>query len=242
MDTEAENEEVGLRPIGSLLPRIVNSLTTATSSPTIPLPPSGITGSPKPARAGSSSIGRQPGATGAVAIPRTAADVAAMVLSRRPDCEETDKALSELWTQRLGRSPVARSVPIYDDRYGYMGEKVVEIARSPHHDQEVSEALDIANSPARPEHVTAVLARLRVLTVGRAPTATDGEAWFTAMADELENYPRDVVIHVCREWSRQEKWTPSAAELIVRCDQLIRFRRMMRAAHRSARNLPVRSE
>ena len=152
----------------------------------------------------------------------------------RGEPEETDKAIREIWRQRLGRWPAESSVPRYSD-HGYEGERVTAIEPAPFGDGILAEALLVATRPASPETVTSALARLRAVTAHRKTDGMDAEAWFTAVADELENYPADVVRQACRDDGREEKWLPSLKDLILRCDRAVRYRRLLRKALEAAK-------
>ena len=75
-------------------------------------------------------------------------------------------------------------------------------------------------------HVTLTeIARLKMLTKGRAETEADLKGQAVAMAQELEAYPPDVVRDAARSWARREKWFPALAEMIELCEAGVRKRR-----------------
>ncbi len=78
------DEEPGFRPIGELLPRSVISRPSSISTRMPSSANTGITGSPSPAAKASSSVGRQPGATGAEPRPSAAGEYVRPAANRAP--------------------------------------------------------------------------------------------------------------------------------------------------------------
>ena len=75
--------------------------------------------------------------------------------------------------------------------------------------------------------VTKALARLAISTKSRAEDSDDLKFRLAVYADELR-YPADIVEEVCQKWARTEKWSPSVSDLVERCDNLVRWRRVTR--------------
>lgn len=89
------------------------------------------------------------------------------------------------------------------------------------------EILDGALEQADGDLVDKALARLMVSTKLRADDGDDLKFRLAVYADELR-YPPDVIEEACQKWARTEKWFPSVAEMIERCENLARWRRVTR--------------
>ena len=87
--------------------------------------------------------------------------------------------------------------------------------------------LDKALVEAPADVVKKALARLVISTKSRAEDGDDLKFRLAVYADELR-FPPDVVVEACQKWARTEKWFPSVAELIERCENLVRWRRVTR--------------
>jgi hypothetical protein len=92
----------------------------------------------------------------------------------------------------------------------------------------------LAMAPAPGDLIVGELTRLHLVTASQDIHEHDLEAMFTFYADELEDqgYPLDVVTTACRQSGRVLKFWPALAELVARCDGLMRERRMLDAALR----------
>lgn len=84
--------------------------------------------------------------------------------------------------------------------------------------------------PAGPELAAKELGRLALLTKSRAEGDDDTKARLVVMADELANYPADVVLDALRYWARTEKFFPAWAELRDLLDRRVQRRKRLRAA------------
>ena len=81
------------------------------------------------------------------------------------------------------------------------------------------------NARAEPDDCEHELARLKVLTVARATGQDDLVAQIAIYAEELTEYPIDVVRESCRWWAAREKWFPSWTELRDACEERVMKRR-----------------
>lgn len=85
-------------------------------------------------------------------------------------------------------------------------------------------------APAGEPAVIAELAKLSVAQARRDAADTDKRALLAVMAEDLAEFPADIVSHACTRWRRRERWFPTPAELIDECQRLARRRYAMRAA------------
>ena len=125
--------------------------------------------------------------------------------------------------------------PVWADRvaeYGWDGEitgykigNLLEAERS-----EAYARVLVANEPAPLRIIQSELARMRVSTKSRADTEGEGKLAAAVFAENLTEYPADVVVWACRKWSRTEKWWPSWAELKDLLDRGVRRRRALLGA------------
>jgi hypothetical protein len=74
------------------------------------------------------------------------------------------------------------------------------------------------------------LARLRMLTKSRAGDETDRELTYVALAEELVEFPPDVIRSALRKIARRETFFPSLAEMIDQCQREVRNRRLIARA------------
>jgi hypothetical protein len=77
--------------------------------------------------------------------------------------------------------------------------------------------------------------RLRTLTAKRAEGEFDLELSVGAITEELAVYPEDIVVDVCRNWARNNKWFPTLSELIAECEVLFDDRRRLLSAAKATR-------
>lgn len=75
--------------------------------------------------------------------------------------------------------------------------------------------------PAPPQLILAELTRVRALTISRDQSTADLELVAAAYADELREYPADVVREVLREWPRTHRFWPTLCELVERMEHLV---------------------
>ncbi|KKM12092.1 hypothetical protein LCGC14_1720340, partial [marine sediment metagenome] len=70
--------------------------------------------------------------------------------------------------------------------------------------------------------------------VGLRPGQEDLAALIAIYAEELAEYPLDVVRDACRTWARREKWFPAWADLRALCEERVMKRRdLLMALRRS---------
>lgn len=65
------------------------------------------------------------------------------------------------------------------------------------------------------------------LTASRPREATDIAMMAAALTDEMVRFSPDVVTTAFRQWSRQEKWWPTLAEILEHCHRLTSTRRAL---------------
>lgn len=223
-----QSADGGLRPIGNLAIRIVNSpdrpdsqTTTSTTSPAI----SSITGSLQAVETQSNSTGRRRGEIASAKSVSVAAT----------DPHQRDKSAEEWLRSRLSWQPNMRLVRFPDDGHGWDG---CAVPRPPAEwTTQAREEWDDARrqilricEPCGESVVLAELAKLRVTMAHRNGSDIDQRALFAVMAEDLAEFPADVVRAACTGWRRREKWFPTPAELIDECQRLSRRRYAMRAA------------
>jgi hypothetical protein len=81
----------------------------------------------------------------------------------------------------------------------------------------------------QPEIVKELL-KLKRLTKSRAEPEADLEAIFVAFAEELADYPPDVIRCALRQIARHETFFPSLNEIIAECQPLTHKRRCIARA------------
>lgn len=232
------DEEIGCRPIGSLVPKIVSSLKTAGLSQMPSRMNSATTGLPCRERPVANSTGRQLSEIAAATLPSIAS---AMDMA---DPERLDRAIA------ASLPPSIKSIlaPIFQDRidpvYGFDTE-IVGYARRPAQgcpERELQAARQLVGrylAPAAESRIKMELARLRVSTKARAESDGDLAMMFQVFAEECAEYPADVVVWALRGWARTEIFYPSLAELRERLQRGARRRRSLMAVINGPCNVAV---
>lgn len=123
-----------------------------------------------------------------------------------------------------------------DSDYNAIDEEITITGNIP---EKWRDALEYINRQANGRNVAAEVTRLRTLTAKRAEGEFDMELSIGAITEELQPYPEDIVRTVCRDWARENKWFPTLSELIAECEALLKPRRAMLAAIKSALPLPA---
>jgi len=222
------DEAQGLRPIGNLIPKIASMPSAEASTPMMSPSASETSGTPRPALTPVSATGTRHGELGAAT--RLPAVLAAPMAGSDP--LKTDAALRATCEQQLGQPLVLRTREFfgphgYDyETLGYDLARPVEVERLHAAQQLVAAAL----RPTPPMVVIEELARLRRLTKSRAEDETDREATYVALAEELSEFPPDVVRGALRKIARRETFFPSLAELRDQCQRDFRKRRLIARA------------
>jgi hypothetical protein len=211
-----ENEELGLRSIGSLAAKIVplpraNVGLTADAS----VKASETTGSPGQALAGSNSIGALPSEIGAAKSAIAAALAAG-------DPAQTDRVLEASLRRCVMFSAIR---PATDDPYTTFSLRGYSLER---HDRPLARHLiEEAMRPAARDVLARELARLRALTVSRAADADDTRIIFAVYLDALAEYPADAAVAALRRWPHDHKFWPALAELADAIWASCEFRKMI---------------
>jgi hypothetical protein len=93
---------------------------------------------------------------------------------------------------------------------------------------ELKPLVDRINQPAGPKMVNGAAARCLSVTKSRATDGMDLRMMLAVFADELAQFPEDVVATAFRKWAQREKWWPSLAEIRDQCQRLNRVRASLR--------------
>lgn len=123
-----------------------------------------------------------------------------------------------------------RENPIIDPEYGFDGVSTSYELLAPISAQDESllrrsiATAALACEPARKEFVVFELGRLRAMTKARAEDQTSTEFLLACYAEDMRQYPADIVREGCRKWARTEKFFPAWSELKEILDRLSRNR------------------
>jgi hypothetical protein len=221
---ENQNEEPGLRPIGSLISKIEPLPSNWDSTQTPKRPSSATTGAVSLVRRDASSIGQQHGATGAVTLPPNVANLLAGA-----DAWSTDKALTASLPPSVKRS----LTPKVNHEFDLVGYDL-----SPGADRdEIASALSIVEAACQPSRSSIVITEIGAcfaVTTAREHDEQDITVTLKAMAVGLAEFPEDVIRDACRAYARCHKWRPSLSELREFCWPRFRARESLRATLRQA--------
>lgn len=83
-------------------------------------------------------------------------------------------------------------------------------------------------APAGAEAVMRAAARCLAATVSRPTDQTDLKMKLAVFAEELAEFPEDVVATAFRKWAQREKWWPSLSEIRDQCQRLNRVRQSLK--------------
>ena len=219
-----DDEAPGLRRIGSLTSKIVDMHSPKASTPTRSPKSSETTGTPRQDLVPSSSTGTQRGASGALALQKQMA---------RNDPEATDTILQARLEQLLGQHFVSREREKVDPVYGWDSELIGYSLRQPVSASAMAAARALASAALEPmpqPEIVKELLKLKRLTKSRAEPEADLEAIFVAFAEELADYPPDVIRCALRQIARHETFFPSLNEIIAECQPLTHKRRCIARA------------
>jgi hypothetical protein len=135
--------------------------------------------------------------------------------------------------QELGRSLVSRETDLLDPVYGWVGHETAFSLVGPV-DQGALERCRCAAAktlqPAGGEVAVKELTRLGLQTKLRAEDGGTMEARLLVYAEDLAQYPADIVVDACRFWGRTEKFFPAWSELKDLLDVRVKRRKRLAAA------------
>ena len=190
------------------------------------------TGALSQASEGASATGLQPGATGSGALPATASE---RLMESEP--KAVDQTLEASLKQHVATSLVPDRVSCtdahgYDERLrGYRVRGDLADAESL---QEALMAYERACLPAPDDRIVQELTKLRMKTAAKATDTETLELQQAVYAEELAEYPADVVLYVLRTQPKISKWWPAWGELAERLDLYAKDRMKRRDALRRA--------
>jgi hypothetical protein len=219
------DEERGFRPIGNQAPKIVNMQKASASTPHGPPTISATTGSPNRMTLPSSTggaLGRDGAATSLPAV------LSNLLTGNEP--AKTDAALLATCELRLAQRLISVREDLIDPVYGYDSRFIGYELPFPVAAERLEDAQQLvtgALQPSPPEMIIQELARLRRLTKSRIEDETDRKASYIAFAEELVDYPPDVIRSVLRGIARTSTFFPALAEIYRECEQAVHHRRVM---------------
>lgn len=193
----SQNDEQDLTPIGSLMKNVVNMLgsvdTTRTNSP-----------SNLPTTIEQKGLqcwtGTRRGVPGLV-MPTVSEAV------KTGDPATVDKTMAALLPQS-----VTTSIEYVTDRdYNTTGVTLTTSVSEQDRERAVS-MFEAICRPARPEKIIMALGKLRIKTA--AKDGDDLEARIAVYAEELGEYPADIVLDALNRWPKMSRWFPTWHELM----------------------------
>lgn len=226
MRQDESDKENGFLPIGYHLPKILPSHPTSDSTGKPSPSNSETTGSPPQVPKLPKLTGTQPGGTGVVVRP---SDLEQALVASNPD--ETDQVLLALLPPSVARSLESRIRESVNRYYGFETEFVgysLPANLPPEEIREARAVVERACIPAQAREIMAELARMRLIVKVRAEQEQDLAAIAVIFAEEMAEYPPDIVRHALRGWTKREKWWPSWAELKELLDRAFKRRKALR--------------
>src|SRR5215475_2216884 len=218
----SQNEENGFQRIGSLTPRIADTLRNSASTQMKSPRSSATGGMPRqglmPLSSTGTSLGR-PGAAGTALAKQ----------SETGDPATNDKMLQALLPRSVGRSLTSVN-RISDGPYGFDSKFIgwkLETSVDPAELEVARELVAAALEPVDTKTLMAELAHLRAVTARRAVSEDDEALGFAVFREELSRYPADVIRSVLRGIARTSKFFPSLAEVYQACESAVKPRRLL---------------
>lgn len=216
-----EKMESGFQEIGGLTRKIERSLSSLESTTQdSPQSNSATTGQRKPARTQPLSIGTQSGGHGV-----------ATKSSGPPSVWRTDQNLLASLPEPLRNS--LRSKARYDSDFeNTLGYDSLE-PKNDEGREMVSAALrtlDKSLEPAPKASIIKALVRLRLSTNSRNQDSADAKVQNAIYAEELAEFPGDVVEEALRKLARLEDWFPPISKIRDQCQRLVQWRRVTQQA------------
>ncbi len=224
MTANQRSEPSGLQPIGRHLPSTAKMEARLDSTESESKPRLSDSETKPPTRAVSARTGKQLSEIG-YARPTNLAETTALLARAAPGL--VDKAL-EAWLPRSVRQRgswegVSGEYGWRPTHYSFDHERGPEIGESD--GRESLRVLEWLNAEAEPQDCAGVLGRLKVLTRERNLSQEDLSIQIAVYAEELSQFPIDVVRDACAYWARNEKWFPSWTELRAECEERVSKRR-----------------
>lgn len=214
----------GLRPIGSQLPDISTLEASLVSTKGGSAPKLSVSGTTPKLTTDSSPTGTQVSVCGFGKPPASLDEAQTLLANAKPG--QVDAAI-QAWLPRSVSSRIAERLYDGQDRtrdYTVVGYDLDD-GFNENDGRESLRLLEMLNARAEPETCEHELARLKVLTATRNLSQADLTAQIAIYAEELTEYPIDVVRESCRWWAAREKWFPSWAELRDACEERVMKRR-----------------
>lgn len=220
----SDREGQGFQAIGSLANKIAHLPASSGSIPSPSETNSGPTGARSLAAKLPNSTGRQLTKTGAESLADAMATndlikVNRALIASLPACVSSNlRELERTWCDRdYG----------FDFRFsGYTFDAAIPSDTL----RQALVLVDQACAPAPKRLIQSELARLRVMTKSRSDDT--GQLAAAAYAEELAEYPADIVVSALRHWARTEKWWPSWHELHELLERRFEKRRALQEALR----------
>lgn len=213
-----QNPKPRSQPIGSLTSRIVRMQQAGDGTP------DGSERRPTPSQTGASvtklltRTGTRHGVHGVgtprSSLPAPTAKLPAVTLQRDPAALLPPHVTSQLDT----------TWEINNTGYGWDGYVSGYALLGPLTETDLTQAVKQVENwlqPAPAQLILAELTRVRALTISRDQSTADLELVAAAYADELREYPVDVVREVLREWPRTHRFWPTLCELVERMEHLV---------------------
>lgn len=225
-----KRRQLGLVPIGHRMPMIEHTpLPADSASPRFETTPSVSTRTSPPGQAGTNRILDGPGAT----VPgETGSGMRPLGDAPPMTPAEIDGSL-EAWLPRQVASSIE---PVVHDpttmgsdperNWSVIGWRV----GSDHEENAGREAIEMLrrlNLSCGLEFATKELVRIKMLTKAAKQDDMDTELLLGIMAEELADYPADVVRDSCRFYTKRNKWFPSWSELQELCEERALKRRVL---------------
>lgn len=233
-----ENRSGSSQPIGSLMSRTLNSLSTRVETTRGSSERGRAVVTTTTARATSSLTTTPRGELGSemqtISLPA--------IVSQTAPREDLHRNPAKLLPPST-RSAIVEEWDGNDIGYGWDGRVSRYEIIHPISEAEQAAALAFVQEtlePATEDFVLGELGRLRALTVSR-DIGQDLTLVFAAFTDELLKYPPDAIREVLREWPRTERFWPSMAELNERISLIVGPRKALLVALRRGYQPPETS-
>ena len=180
----------------------------------------------------SSPTGRELASPAQTGTPRSATALSVRAAAEqgqldRVDNHAVDEAIKAYLESRKTLSVHLSAEPLYHAQYGFLRVRETWSIDACGDDDiaKMRAFLERICAPAGPELVLQQVLGMALAMAKRAMQADDYKAQAAIYADDLAEYPEDVILHVCRAMRRGQRIFPIVKEMRDACEERVEFRR-----------------
>jgi hypothetical protein len=122
-----------------------------------------------------------------------------------------------------------RKTSVVSPEYGFLRTREIPEFRTNEPDglKELLRALELASRPCPKDEVLKELYAMSLGMARRKDQDTDFKMMIAVYANDLSDYPRDVILDACGEIRREQRFFPTISDLRDACEERFEFRRAL---------------